>query len=144
MAFEFQWAVGKESFMCRALRYAVRVCLAPIILIACEEIEILFPFRDHPSFSELSIRVLLTWKLRKVRRVSIIVCDCEVMKGARAHYLITRGLSACLVGKGLWHPKCWDRLPGPGSATSFPLHHSQRAHAPYGQPDQSHRTGRDY
>lgn len=60
MAFEIQWAVGKESFTCKALRYAAQVCLGQIILIACEEIEILCPFRDHPSLAELSIRAVLT------------------------------------------------------------------------------------
>lgn len=62
MAFEFQWAVGKEHFVCEALRYAAQVCPGQIILIAREEIEILCPFVDHPSFSELSIWVVLTWK----------------------------------------------------------------------------------
>lgn len=60
MAFEYQWAVGKESFTRRALRCVVQVCLGQVILIACEEIEILRPFRDHPSFSELSSREVLT------------------------------------------------------------------------------------
>lgn len=46
------------------------------------------------------------------------------MRGAEAHYLITRGLSACLVGKHLWHPKRWGRRASSGSATPFPLHHS--------------------
>lgn len=55
MAFEFQWAVGKENFACKALRYAAQVCLGQIILIASEEIKIICPFVDHPSFSELSI-----------------------------------------------------------------------------------------
>lgn len=99
VAFESQRAAGKQSFMCRALRYAAQFCLGQIMLIACEEIEILCPFRDHPSFSELSIWAVLTWKLRKVRSLSVIVCDCQVMKGAGAHYLITRGLSAHLIGQ---------------------------------------------
>lgn len=56
------------------------VCLSQAILIVWEEIEILCPFRDRPSFLELSNRTVLTWKLRKGRRLSLIVCDCKIMK----------------------------------------------------------------
>lgn len=77
------------------------VCLCQAMLIVWEEIEILCPFRAHPSFSELSIWAVLTWNLRKGRRLSLIVCDCRIMKGAGAHYLITRGLFTCLVRRCL-------------------------------------------
>lgn len=54
VAFESQCAEGKERITCRALRYAAQVCLGQVILIAREEIEILCPFKDHLSFSELN------------------------------------------------------------------------------------------